>query len=111
MIATTWVTVLRGLSTDSFGDQIDLAQEAGGDAQTRIPASLIEGTRTINDPASGTPRVIRYAVARIKPGTDITEEDRLRDENTSRIYAVTSVTQPAALGFTPHLRLDLTLIN
>jgi hypothetical protein len=111
VIATTWVTVLRGTSTDLFGDQIDLSSEAGGDTRTRIPASLIEGSRTIKTPNSPTPRIVRYATARLAPGTDITVDDRLRDENTGRIYAVTAVTQPAAIGFTPPLRLDLTLIN
>lgn len=111
MIATTWVTVIRGTETDEFGDLSDTAQEAGTDDQTRIPASLIEATRTVFDPASGTPRVVRYTVGRIKAGVDITEDDRLRDERTGRVYAVTAVTQPAAIGFTPDLRLDLTLIN
>lgn len=111
MIATTRVTVVRGTSTTAFGDVSDLPSEAGTDAQTRIPASLIEGTRTIFDPASGTPRVVRYAIARLKPGTDVTADDRLRDETTGRTYSITAVTQPTAIGFTPQLRLDLTLIN
>lgn len=111
VIATTWVTVLRGTSTDPFGDQIDLPSEAGGDALTRIPASLIEVSRSIKTPNSPTPRIVRYATARVRPGTDVTVDDRLRDETTGRIYAIAAVTQPAAIGFTPPLRLDLTLIN
>ena len=111
MIPTTWVTVLRGISSDVFGDQIDAPSEAGGDALTRIPASLLERTRTITTPNSATPRVVRYATARLPAGTPVTEDDRLRDEQTGRIYAISAVTQPAAVGFTPHLRLDLTRVN
>jgi hypothetical protein len=111
MIATTWVTVLRGVATDLDDDISDLPVEAGTDAQTGIPASLIEGSRSIKTPSSATPRVVRYAIARLPAGTDVTEEDRLRDDRTGRIYAITAVTQPAAIGFTPSLRLDLTLVN
>jgi len=109
--ATTRVTVIRGVGRDEFDDEIDLDQEAGADAQTRIPASLIEATRTSNSDASGTPRVIRTCVARLPAGTDIRRRDRLRDETTGRIYVVNSITQPAAIGFTPALRVDCTLIN
>lgn len=111
MIPTTWVTVLRGTATDMFGDQLDSASEAGGDALTRIPASLIERTRSITTPNSATPRVVRYTTARLPAGTGVTEDDRLRDESTGRIYAITAVTQPSSPGFKPHLRLDLTLVN
>jgi len=111
VIATTWVTVLRGTQGDQFGDLIDLPTEAGSDAQTRIPASLIEATRNIFDPASGTPRVVRSTVCRIQSGVDVTEDDRIRDERTGRIYAVNAVTEQQAIGFTPGIRLDLTLIN
>lgn len=111
MIPTTWVTVLRGTATDTFGDQIDLPSEAGGDTLTRIRASLIERTRSITTPSSPTPRVVRYATARLPSGTAVTEDDRIRDEATGRIYAITAVTQSEAVGFTPDLRLDLTLVN
>jgi hypothetical protein len=111
VIPTTWVTVLRGTATDTFGDQLDSASEAGGDTLTRVRASLIERTRSITTPNSATPRVVRYATARLPVGTSVTEEDRLRDERTGRIYAITAVTQLAAVGFTPELRLDLTLVN
>lgn len=111
MIATTRVTVLRGVGTSPFGDSEDLDTEAGTDAQTGIPASLIEQTRTSRSPASGAPRVIRTTIARLPAGTDVTEDDRIRDESTGRIYSVDQVNQPAALGFTAELRVDLTLIN
>lgn len=111
MIATTWVTVLRGTTTDVYGDISDIPTEAGTDAQTHIPASLIEGSRSSRTPGSATPRVVRYTTCRLPAGTDVTEDDRIRDDRTGRTYAITAVTQPAAIGITPDLRLDLTLIN
>lgn len=111
VIATTWVTVLHGTAQNPFGDEIDLDTEAGGDAQTRVPASLIEGSRTVKTPNNATPRVVRYATARLPVGTTVTANDRIRDETTGRIYSVDQVNQPAAIGFTPKLRVDLTLIN
>lgn len=111
MIANTWLTVIRGVERDAFEDFSDTAQEAGTDAQTRFPASLVEVSRSISDPASGTPRVVRSTIARPLMPVDVTEDDRLRDERTGRVYAVTAVTQPTAIGFTPGPRLDLTLIN
>ncbi|OKI16625.1 hypothetical protein [Streptomyces sp. CB03911] len=111
LIATTWVTVLRGVATDLYGDISDSPTEAGTDAQTHIPASLIEGSRSSRTPGSGTPRVVRYTVCRLPAGTQVTEDDRIRDERTGRIYSISAVTQPAAVGITPELRLDLTLVN
>jgi hypothetical protein len=111
VIATTWVTVLVGAAADLYEDIVDLATEAGDDARTHIPASLIEATRNVFDPAAGTPRVVRSAVCRIRPGVAISEDDRIRDDRTGRVYAINAVTPQAAIGFTPGLRLDLTLIN
>jgi hypothetical protein len=111
VIATTTLTVLRGTARSEYEDDIDLPTEAGTDAQTGIPASLVEGSRTITSPNGATPRVVRYAVARVHPRTDVTEDDRIRDDRTGRIYEITAVTRPSAIGFTPMLRLDLKLVN
>jgi hypothetical protein len=111
MIATTRVTVLRGVGRDEFDDDFDLDAEAVTDAPTAIPASLIEAVRVSQSDASGTPRVIRTCVARLPARTDVTENDRLKDEQTGRIYRIDSITQPVALGFVPELRVDCTLIN
>jgi hypothetical protein len=105
------VTVLRGVAADVYGDSVDLPAEAGADAQTHIPASLIEASRSVRTPGSPTPRVVRYTICRLPAGTDVTEDDRIKDDVTGRIYSIQSVTRPAALGFTPETRLDLTLIN
>lgn len=107
MIATTRMSVLRGVERDEFSDESDLDVAV----HTGIPASLIETTRTSQTDASGTPRVIRTCVARLPARTDVTEADRVKDETTGRIYRIDSITQPVALGFVPELRVDGTLIN
>jgi len=107
VIATTRVAVLRGVSTDPFGDEID----ADTAVATGIPASLVEMTRMSTTPDDPTPRVVRYTVGRLPSGTDITETDRLRDEVTGRTYIVQSVSRPTGIGIQPDLRLDLKHTN
>lgn len=111
MIATTRVTILRGTTTDEFGDTVDTDTEAGTDGQTGIPASLVEQTRTATTRDDLTPRVVRYTVGRLPAGTDIGEDDRLRDDRTGRTYIVTAVSRPTGIGITPDLRVDLKLTN
>lgn len=102
-LATTRVSVLRGTTTDVFGDEIDASTvRASG-----IPASLIEASRQAQQPVTGTPRIIRSHVCRVPPGTDVTEDDRIRDDMTSEVYIVVSVTRNANPVMAQPLRLDL----
>ncbi|QQM45198.1 hypothetical protein [Streptomyces liliifuscus] len=102
-LATTTVSVLRGSSTDAFGDETDTSTvlKAG------IAASLIESTRTAMEPVSGTPRIIRTHVARLPATTDVTEDDRIKDERTNEIYIVVSVTKNSNPVLAQPLRVDL----
>ncbi|MGY0062842.1 hypothetical protein ACWY4P_40955 [Streptomyces sp. LZ34] len=102
-LATTTVSVLRGTTTDPFGDEQDTAAvHASG-----IPASLIESTRQTFEPVTGTPRIVRTHVARLPATTDVSEDDRIRDEQTGEVYIVVSVTRNANPVLTQPLRLDL----
>jgi hypothetical protein len=102
-LATTTVSVLRGTGTDAFGDETDLATVAA----SGIPASLIESSRQAQEPVTGTPRIIRTHVCRVPPGTDVTENDRVKDEQTGEIYIVVSATRNANPVLAQPLRLDL----
>lgn len=102
-LATATVSILRGTSTDDFGDETDTATVL----TSGIPASLIESTRTAMEPVSGTPRIIRTHVARLPPDTDVTENDRIKDEQTTEIYIVVSVTKNANPVLAQPLRADL----
>lgn len=102
-LATTTISVLRGTETDAFGDEVDTdSVHASG-----IPASLIEASRQASEPVTGIPRIIRTHVGRVPPGTDVTEDDRIKDELTSEIYIVVSVTRNANPIMAQPLRLDL----
>lgn len=102
-IATTRITVLRGTTTDAFGDE----QDTDTPVATDIPCALTEQTRRVTTRDDPTPRIIRYATARVPAGTDIRDEDRVRDQRTGAVYIVdapSSMTNPA---LAVDLRLDL----
>lgn len=102
-LATTRVSVLRGTTTDTFGDPADTttAHAAG------IPAALTESSRQTYEPVTGTPRIIRTHVARVPATTDVTENDRILDETSNEIYIVVSVTKNSNPVLVQPLRLDL----
>lgn len=102
-VANTRVSVLTGTSVDSWGDTVDGATVS----ESGIPASLIERSRLVTTPEQPTPRVIRYAVARLPARTVVGVEDRIRDDRTGTVYAITAVTAQPGVGHTPDLRLDL----
>lgn len=102
-IATTTLAVLRGTTTDVWGDEAD----ASTVVQTGIPASLTEQSRRVTTRDNPTPRIVRYAVARVTAGTDITDQDRVRDERTGAVYIVDAVSSMANPAVAADLRLDL----
>lgn len=107
MIATTTIAVLRGTSTNSYGDEVD----NGTVAASGIPASIIEQTRFTQDPSSNTPRVIRYVTGRLYHGTDVRPGDQIRDERDSTVYMVDSVTTTQHGAILPEVRLELRRVS
>lgn len=101
--ATTTLTVLRGTSTNAWGDEIDTDTPR----YTGIPASLVEQTRRVTTRDDPTPRIVRYAVGRVTAGTDITDQDRIRDERTGAVYIVDAVSSMNSAAVAADLRLDL----
>jgi len=102
-IATTTVSILRGTTTDAFGDE----QDTDTAIATGVPASLTEQSRRVTTRDDPTPRIVRYAVARVVAGTDVTDQDRVRDERTGAIYIVDAVSSMANPAVAADLRLDL----
>lgn len=102
-LATTTVSVFRGTTTDDYGDEADTDTPL----YTGIPASLTEQTRRVTTRDDPAPRIVRYAVARVAAGTDVTDQDRLRDERTGAVYIVDAVSSMANPALTADLRLDL----
>lgn len=102
-LANTTISVLRGTTTDEFGD----VKDGSTAVHTGIPASLIEQSRQAYTPDSTTPRVVRTSVCRVGPDKDVLEDDRIKDEKTGAIYIVLSVSQPGGHGMKNDLRIDL----
>jgi len=102
-IATTTVSILRGTTTDAFGDE----QDTDTAIATGVPASLTEQSRRVTTRDDPTPRIVRYAVARLPARTDVTDQDRIRDERTGAIYIVDAVSGMANPAFEVDRRLDL----
>lgn len=102
-LATTTISVLRGTSTDVYGDETDTDTVV----RSGIPASLVEQTRRVTTRDDPTPRIVRYAVARVTAGTDITDQDRIRDERTGGTYIVDAVSSMNSAAIAADLRLDL----
>jgi hypothetical protein len=102
-VATTTLTVLRGTTTDGYGDE----QDTDTPVATGVRASLTEQTRRVTTRDDPTPRIVRYAVGRVTAGTDVTDQDRVRDERTGAVYIVEAVSSMANPAVAADLRLDL----
>jgi hypothetical protein len=86
-----------------YGDETDTDTAVA----TGIPASLIEQARRVTTRDDPTPRIVRYTVGRVTAGTDVTDQDRIRDERTGDTYIVDAVSSMANPALTADLRLDL----
>jgi hypothetical protein len=102
-IATTQLTVLRGTTVDAYGDEQDTDTVIAKD----IPASLTEQSRRVTTRDDPTPRIVRSAIARVPAGTDITDQDRVRDQRTGTTYIVDATSGMANPALTVDIRLDL----
>lgn len=102
-LATTTISVLRGTTTDGYGDE----QDTDTPIATGIPAALTEQSRRVTTRDDPIPRIVRYAVGRVTAGIDITDQDRIRDDKTGAIYIVDAVSQMASAAVAADLRLDL----
>lgn len=102
-IATTQLTVLRGTATDAYGDE----QDTDTPVAVNIPASLTEQSRRVTTRDDPTPRIIRTAIARVPAGTDIRDQDRVRDQRTGAVYIVDAPSSMTSPALAVDLRLDL----
>lgn len=91
IVATTRAALLRGVTTDSLGDEID------GDAVVAgfesFPISIIERDAREFDPASNTWRTVRKLVGRTSFRLDPKPGDRIKDLRDGTIYALDEFTR------------------
>ena len=102
-LATCTVSILRGTSTNEFGDEVD----NGTVAASGIPASIIVRSKSISDSATQTPRIVQQVIGAIGSNVDIRDTDQIRDDTNGITYVIESVIQPNGPGLTPDLQLEL----
>jgi hypothetical protein len=101
---TTWVTIYRGQQESPFGD----VEDALTPVATHLPVSLLETLVRVLDPSSGRPQQVTIYMGRISPTLFRPQvDDRLRDERTGHLYAISSVQLPPGPVHTNDVRLEL----
>lgn len=95
MPPTTFVSISRGTTLDAYGDPTDVNNDP---LYTDVPAIISYKTRVTQDPVSGTPRQITALDCLLPKGTDVQNDDRITDQQTGTVYAVTGVTQLPSYG-------------
>lgn len=106
MIATptTTVDVLRGTTTNAYGDTVDADTPVPG--LTGLPASIIERSQRVHAPKDGQDRIVRIVKGRMANGTAVRKGDRLRDA-TGVVYIIDNLYQQANPFWRQDLSLDL----
>jgi len=108
MIATptTTVDVLRGTTTNQWGDEIDADTAVPG--MSGLPASIIEQRQRPHEPKDSEDRIVRYFKGRMNRGLDVRKGDRLRDA-AGTVYVVDNLYQQANPFWAQDLSFDLSL--
>jgi hypothetical protein len=102
-IPTTTVTVLRGTSTDGFGDTVS----ADTVAASGVLFSLLEQRRSVFTAGDNRIQQVRYFTGRAPGDADIRLGDRVRDESTGDTYYVDTVTLVGSPVQVNDIRCDL----
>lgn len=102
-IPTTLLSLYRGTpTTDEYGDPVDDNQTI---ITANLPALITERSQRTFLPAEQRLGVINSYIIRLRPGVDVREEDRLRDQTTDSWYQVQEVaTMPLIIGV-PDIRV------
>lgn len=106
-VPTHRVSILRGETTDVYGDPVDGSTVAA----SAVPVSIIEQNQRVFVPAESRTTIVRMLTGRARPGVDIREQDRLRDDVTASIYLVEAVSHPASPFGQADVRLDLRRVD
>ena len=109
MLATpnTTVSILRGGVPDDYSGTVTNESVAA----SGVLASVMEQSRTVFDPSSGAPGIVRITRGRFPSGTDIRDSDRVLDERTNITYAVRSVYQLQSAVHTNDVTVELVRTN
>ena len=91
--ANALFTVSAAGDVDDYSGDTPLVPTATG-----VPGEFIERDRTIRDPVTGDPRVVRQVLIKVPFDVDVTAGDQLTDEDTGRVYPVRDVHQHRSGG-------------
>lgn len=106
-LATCTASILRGTTTDEYGDAVD----ASTVAHSGVNAQILDNVMRVYDPSTQTPRIVRSYICHMQSGTDVRIGDRLRDDTHDVVYIIENVTQANQAGLTVDLILDLRRIT
>lgn len=107
--ATGTYALLRGNTTDGYGDDQDTAAVVTG--YGAIVGAVVEAEQVVTDRASGMPRTIRTHTGRFPARVPFSNDDRLKDNATGDIYVITRAVKVANPITGPTARLSLTLVT
>lgn len=102
-VATTTISILRGTSTDVYGDVTDTDTVAA----SGIPASILEQRKTVTTPADNRVQQVGFFTGRVSQLVDVRIGDRIRDERTGSIYVLDNISTVASPALGNDSRLDL----
>jgi hypothetical protein len=104
-VPTTTISILRtpANTVNAWGDPIDTLDVA----HAGIPASISETTRRLFGGSQSQDRVVRYATCHVYKGTDVLDNDRVKDDTTGDIYIVDIVRQNSSQVHASDVVLEL----
>lgn len=107
-LANTTVALIGGgeVQLNDLGDEVP--SDVVVPDRSKVPASLIERTRDVYDPATGERRTVRKVVARLYANVPVSEDMRIKDNATGKLYAVEEITASRSIAGMATLTLDLT---
>src|ERR1044072_1574839 len=105
--ATTKVSILRGESTDEWGDPVDNDTIVA----SGVLASILEQKTWSSPEVSTQPHNYRYARLRIRKNIEVQVNDRIKDERNNQTWLVTTISplQNPVVG--QDLRIDLMFVG
>jgi hypothetical protein len=97
-LASNIVSILRGTTTNDYGDVVDDPDNAEVVA-SGVTAQIVVTNVRAYDPSSQQIRVIQTITGAVQSDVDVVESDQIQDDHTGQIYQVESVTQPGGPGY------------
>lgn len=105
--ATGTATVLRGTTTDDYGDTVDGLTEA----LTGIRWSVMERRVLVTTTDDPDPRWVTTYTGRMPAGTALVAGDRVRDDESGHVYMIDHFTTLTNPFVQPDMRLDLRRVS